>query len=126
MPSFALLDPAQHDRAGFMCGEPSLDKYLREQAMQHHREGISTTHVLIDDSAPSFIGHDTLAAAQRAPLAQLHPADQKRLPRYPVPAVRMALFSRLRYPSRARAMAPHSSRMRSYAASNCASILACA
>lgn len=90
MLSFALLDPAQHDRAGFICGEPSLDKYLREQAMQHHREGISTTHVLIDDSAPeSIIGYYTLAAAQML-LSELHPADQKRLPRYPVPAARMA------------------------------------
>jgi len=90
MPSFALLDPAQHDRAGFVCGEPSLDKYLREQAMQHHREGISTTHVLVDDSASeSIIGYYTLAAAQML-LSELHPADQKRLPRYPVPAVRMA------------------------------------
>lgn len=87
---FALLDPARHHRAYFNCGEQSLDKYLREQATQHHRDGISTTHVLVDESAPeSIIGYYTLAAAQML-LSELHPGDQKRLPRYPVPAVRMA------------------------------------
>jgi ribosomal protein S18 acetylase RimI-like enzyme len=90
MPSFALLNPAQHNRADFNCSEQPLNKYLREQAMQHHREGISTTHVLVDESAPeSIIGYYTLAAA-RMLLSGLHPGDQKRLPRYPVPAVRMA------------------------------------
>ena len=83
------LHPKRHDRAGFDCGEPSLDTYLREQAVQHHRAGIGTTHVLVDDVAPArVLGYYTLSAAQLL-LTDLQEADRKHLPRYPVPAVRM-------------------------------------
>lgn len=44
------LKPKRHDREGFTCGEPTLDAYLRQQAAQHHRDGISTTHVLVGES----------------------------------------------------------------------------
>jgi GNAT superfamily N-acetyltransferase len=82
------LRTKRHNRASFTCGEPSLDVYLREQAAQHHRDGIATTHVLIDDAAPAdVLGYYTLSAAQLL-LAELQEAD-RRLPRYPVPAVRM-------------------------------------
>lgn len=84
------LDPARHDRASFDCGRPSLNHYLREQAGQHQRDGIATTHVLIDDAdAVCVLGYCSLAAAQ-VNLASLQPTDQKRLPHYPVPAVRVA------------------------------------
>ncbi len=84
-----LLDPKRHDRAGFACGEPTLDAYLREQAAQHHRDGIATTHVLVDDTnAARILGYYTLSAAQLL-LTGLQNADRRRLPRYPVPAVRM-------------------------------------
>ena len=46
------LDPRRHDREAFACGEPALDAYLRQQAAQHHRAGISTTHVLVDEAVP--------------------------------------------------------------------------
>lgn len=85
-----LLDGRLHDRAGFTCGAPSLDTYLREQAGQHQRDGIATTHVLADDAKPRHIlGYCSLAAVQLN-LSELQPADRKRLPAYPVPAVRMA------------------------------------
>lgn len=84
------LDPARHDRAGFDCGAPSLNRYLHEQAGQHQRDGIATTHVLIDDAdATRVLGYCSLAAAQ-VDLPSLQPADRKRLPHYPVPAVRVA------------------------------------
>jgi predicted GNAT family N-acyltransferase len=83
------LHGKRHDRASFTCGEPSLDRYLRELALQHHDAGISTTHVLIDKTAPArVLGYYTLSAAQLL-LTELQEADRKRLPRYPVPAVRM-------------------------------------
>lgn len=85
-----LLQPGQQDRSGFRCGVESLDAYLRKQAGQHLREGIATTHVLIDEDAPArILGYVSLAAAQVA-LEGLQPTDQKHLPRYPVPAVRVA------------------------------------
>ncbi len=84
-----LLDPKRHDRAGFACGEPTLDVYLREQASQHHRDGIATTHVLVAAEHPAFVlGYYTLSAAQLL-LTDLQNSDRRRLPRYPVPAARM-------------------------------------
>ncbi len=84
-----LLDGRRHDRAGFSSGEPALDTYLREQAGQHQRDGIATTHVLIDYSEPALVlGYCSLAAAQ-VHLHDLQPPDRKRLPAYPVPAVRI-------------------------------------
>ena len=89
MPRVERLSPKRHDRAGFACGEPTLDRYLREQAAQHHRDGIATTHVLVDASSPArILGYYTLSAAQLQ-LSELQQADRLRLPRYPVPAVRM-------------------------------------
>lgn len=83
------LQPKRHDRDGFSCGEPALDAYLRRQAAQHHRDGISTTHVIADDSEPRVIlGYYSLSAAQLL-LTDLQDADRKHLPRYPVPAIRM-------------------------------------
>jgi len=83
------LHPKQHDREGFFCGEPSLDTYLRQQAVQHHRDGISTTHVLVDDANRArILGYYSLSAAQLL-LTDLQESDRKRLPNYPVPAIRM-------------------------------------
>lgn len=85
-----VLDGRSHDRAGFACGVPSLDAYLRQQAGQHQRDGIATTHVLADDSAPArILGYCSLAAAQLN-LGDLQAPDRQRLPAYPVPAVRIA------------------------------------
>jgi len=87
--SITLLDTRQHDRAGFTCGIPALDDYLRKQAGQHQRDGIATTHVLIDDVQPSHIlGYCTLSAAQLY-LHDLNETDRKRLPAWPVPAMRV-------------------------------------
>jgi GNAT superfamily N-acetyltransferase len=83
------LKPKRHHRDGFACGEPTLDAYLRQQAAQHHRAGISTTHVLVDDSDPArILGYYSLSAAQLL-LTDLREADRKHLPNYPVPAIRM-------------------------------------
>lgn len=83
------LAPKRHDRDGFACGEPTLDTYLRQQAAQHHRDGISTTHVLVDDADPArILGYYSLSAAQLL-LTDLRQADRKHLPNYPVPAIRM-------------------------------------
>lgn len=84
------LDGRIHDRKGFDCGEPSLNRYLHELATQHHRAGVATTHVLVEQGAPSkILGYYSLAAAQLS-LAELAPADRRRLPRHPVPVARLA------------------------------------
>lgn len=84
------LDPRIHNREDFDCGESSLNDYLRQLAGQHFRDGIAATQVLVDDAAPSrIVGFYTLAAAQVA-VDELQVADRRRLPRYPVPAARLA------------------------------------
>ena len=84
------LDGRIHDREGFDCGEPALNRYLQGLAIQHHRAGVATTHVLVEQRAPSqILGYYSLAAAQRS-LAELTAADQRRLPRHPVPVARLA------------------------------------
>lgn len=86
---FSVLDGRRHDRASFCSGVAPLDDYLQRQAAQHHRDGIATTHVLTDDAQPSCIlGYCTLSAAQLH-LHELQDGDRKRLPAYPVPAMRM-------------------------------------
>jgi GNAT superfamily N-acetyltransferase len=88
------LDARQHDRAGFRCGEPALDDYVRKYAVQQSGKGISSVFVLVDDARPSTIlGFYTLSAAQIG-TGQLSEAEQKRLPRYPVPCFRMGRLAR--------------------------------
>lgn len=74
------LKPKRHKRERFTCGEPTLYGYLQQQAAQHHRDGISTTHVLVDDADPTCIlGYYSLSAAQLL-VTDLQEADRKRLP----------------------------------------------
>lgn len=86
---FTLLEPAVHDRAGFRCGEATLDEFIARYASQNHRLGLATTQVLIDDEAPArIIGYASVAMAQ-LDLEALQPEDRRRLPRYPLPALRV-------------------------------------
>jgi ribosomal protein S18 acetylase RimI-like enzyme len=77
--TFAPLGPA-HDRAGFSCGVPALDRYIRELASQDIRRRISNCFVAID-AAGMLAGYYTLAAAS-LPLTELAPENSRRLPRY--------------------------------------------
>jgi len=87
--TFAVLDGRQHDRDAFRCGSEALDEYLRLRAAQHQRDGIATTHVLIDDTEPArILGYCSLSAAQLH-FQELSEEDRKRLPAYPVPAIRL-------------------------------------
>ena len=83
------LDTGLHDCAAFDCGVPVLNEYLRKSATQHRRRGVSQTYVLVDDGAPKqVLGYYTLSAAQLEAEA-LSDAERKRLPRYPIPCIRM-------------------------------------
>lgn len=88
--TFTVLEGRQHDRNTFTCGVAALDDYLRRRAGQHQRDGIATTHVLIDEADPArILGYCSLSAAQLH-LQELHEDDRKRLPAYPVPAIRVS------------------------------------
>lgn len=83
------LDAVQHDRAGFHCGVAELDDYLHRFALQHTRKGVTSVYVLVDSERPSeILGYYSLSAAQIDVLL-LSDKDRKRLPRYPIPCIRM-------------------------------------
>lgn len=87
--TFSVLDGRRHDRNDFTCGVAALDDYVRQRAGQHQRDGIATTHVLVDDAQPArILGYCSLSAAQ-VYLRELREEDRKRLPAYPVPAIRV-------------------------------------
>ena len=83
------LSPQRHDRTTFDCGNEPLNRYLRELAVQHRAKGLSTTFVLTDSESASLVmGYYSLSAAALA-LEKLSETDSKRLPRYPIPVVRI-------------------------------------
>lgn len=79
------------DRKGFSCGVPDLDRYLRDYAAQDIKRDVARVFVALNGDGPGIAGYYSLSATsvQRETLPV---AQQKRLPRYPVPA---ALLGRL-------------------------------
>lgn len=71
-----------HDRKGFSCGVPALDRYLHELATQDFRRRISNCFVARDD-AGTIAAYYTFAATS-LPLSDLPPEETRRLPRYGV------------------------------------------
>lgn len=83
------LNAARHVREDFRCGVPELDRFLQELAGQHQRKGFSTTYVLIDSSGSQrILGYYAISFGAMS-LSGLTMAEQKKLPRHPVPVARM-------------------------------------
>jgi GNAT superfamily N-acetyltransferase len=83
-----IIEPLgpQHDRAAFSSGEPSLDRFFREQARQQMDRWSTVVHVLMDRDAAYVVGFYTLSMHSVA-LTDLPVDMSRRLPRYPdVPA----------------------------------------
>ena len=79
-----------HDRAGFDCGVPALNRYLRETAHQHVTKGIAKTFVLVEDTGSTpkpVIGFFTLSLCQVL-ASNVPPKWAKKLPRE-IPAMRL-------------------------------------
>ena len=52
---------AHHDRAGFDCGEGSLNKFLQKRARQNAERNLGVTHVAVADAgATAILGYYTL------------------------------------------------------------------
>jgi predicted GNAT family N-acyltransferase len=89
-----VFDPKIHDRTSFHCGEPLLDEFLSRYAAQQSAKGVTSVFVLVDSAqASKILGYYTLSAAQ-IDATQLSPADQKKLPRYPIPCFRLGRLAR--------------------------------
>lgn len=81
-----------HQRDGFVCGEESLELYIRRFANQDIKRRVSRVFVASPlDMPETVIGYYTLSAShletQAMPLEQ-----QRKLPRYPIP---VAILGRL-------------------------------
>ena len=85
-----LLGP-ERQREGFSCGQPALDRYLRERASQDVRRGIAQVFVALDDDRTTITGFYTLSATSFEREALPLPLGKKP-PHHPVPA---ALLGRL-------------------------------
>ena len=85
-----VIDPLsrRHDRKRFDCGEPALDDFIRQEARQQQDKHVGRTFVAVEPSEERVLGFYTLAAASIA-FEHLPPDIRRRLPRYPVPAVRI-------------------------------------
>jgi ribosomal protein S18 acetylase RimI-like enzyme len=81
------LNPA-HDRAAFCSDSETLNRYLREYAMQDIRRRVTACFVAMSGDR-RIAGYYTLSSASLL-LADLPVSTAKKLPRYPtVPAVRL-------------------------------------
>jgi ribosomal protein S18 acetylase RimI-like enzyme len=80
---------AQFDRTNFDCGKEPLNRYLQQFARQNHDRGIAKTFVALPDAESVTIAgfYATCAASV---VFEAFPASEKRLPRYPIPVMRIA------------------------------------
>lgn len=77
------------DRAVFDCGVPALNDYLQRFARQNHERGIAKTFAITAVENARILGFHTLSFAQLA-FEHMPVNLQKKLPRYPIPAMRIA------------------------------------
>lgn len=91
----------QHDRAGFACGKPALDDYLRRRAGQDVRRQIARVFVATEPGSPVVAGYYALSGFAVA-LADMPPDLARKLPPHgDVPAALIGRLARdLRYRGR--------------------------
>jgi GNAT superfamily N-acetyltransferase len=76
------------DRSAFESGDPDLDRFFKRFAGQNQfKHYVGTTYVAEDDG--SLAGFATVSAAQ-IEIRDLPASQQGRLPRYPLPVLRLA------------------------------------
>jgi GNAT superfamily N-acetyltransferase len=81
---------ARHARNEFDCGSSALNEYLARYARQNHRTGISKTFVAVaEDESTRILGYYSLSAGELA-FDRVPREITERLPRYPLPIVRLA------------------------------------
>ena len=80
---------ASHRREQFSCGKSALDEFLQSLVTQYEKRGLGRTFVAMRAGDPRVLGYYTLASGAVA--ADEFPAKAaRRLPRHPVPVVRLA------------------------------------
>jgi len=85
----------RHDRAGFSCGNPSLDDFIRTKARKEHELGFSAVFVAVETPGDRTIrGYYSLSALSVV-VQGIPPEARKRFPRYPfVPTTLLGRLAR--------------------------------
>lgn len=78
----------QHERDSFDCGELALNNYLKQYASQHAKNNVSRTFVAEANNARQVLGYYTLSAGSLT-FDNMPSRIQKKLPKYPIPVVRV-------------------------------------
>lgn len=78
-----------HERGEFSCGKTPLDVFIRTQAGQHSRKGISRTFVAVRTDAVQVLGYFTMVASSIA-FEDMPAKLAKKLPHHPVPSILIA------------------------------------
>jgi GNAT superfamily N-acetyltransferase len=87
---------ARHARREFDCGNAALNDYLARYARQNHRTGVSKTFVAVAADEPTrILGYYSLSAGELEFDRVPHELTE-RLPRYPLPVVRLARLAVVR------------------------------
>lgn len=82
---YAILPiTAEHQRADFDCGEPSLNDFLKRFARQNDEKGLGRTFVAVLPGDPHIYGYYTLSSG--AVTSENFP---EKLPRYPTPVAHL-------------------------------------
>jgi len=79
------LDKTRHDRAGFDCGVPELNRYLSQQAaLDMKRKAAGCWVITTQNDVKSVLGYYTLSAEalDAVDLPELPKAISKKLPKY--------------------------------------------
>ncbi len=80
----------QHHRKAFDCGQPDLNTFVRQYAIQQQKQGYNQGYAALLDG--ELIGFYCLSAASLA-FTELPENLRRGLPRYPVPCVCIGRFS---------------------------------
>lgn len=96
-PQFERFDKSKHERKHFTCGVEALDDYLKKQASQDIKRGVTQLYVRANEEGD--IGAYYTLSAYTVALDELPPDFAKKLPRHPnVPAIllgRLAVHKQL-------------------------------
>jgi len=74
-----------HHRKDFDCGEPSLNRYIQQLAIQNDERNIGRTFVAVEDGSVTVIGYYALASGR---VSFQHVPDVRKLPpNMPLPVI---------------------------------------
>ena len=78
-----------HERAGFSCGKPALDDFIRARVSQYEKRRPGKDLRGCSEGRKNVLGYYTLAAGSVS-VEHLPPSASRKLPKHPVPVILLA------------------------------------